>query len=311
MHLSLLLLNSCAIFLASAIFSFAELKVVSTNSIIADWVNAVGGNKIQNVSLVDPNSDTHSFEPTPQDAAALAKADIVFENGLGLEFWLDSLYSSSNSQAQRVSLAPNLPLIAYDSPGAHGHKHTDRCCQHSGHYDPHVWLDVQNAIIMVQEIEAALAQRDPDNADFFKANSQAYIEKLQALDEWIVAEIRNLPKARRLLVTNHNNFAYFAKRYGFELVGNALRSSSTESVDPSAHQFVALVKVIKKRKVPAIFAENIQSGAVVKELAKESGLQQPKVLYTEALSSGSNQPANNYIDLMKYNVSTLVEELNR
>ncbi len=287
-----------------------KLQVIATNSIIGDWVKKVAEDKVDLTIMIGPDTDNHTFEPTSQDSTRLTKADVIFENGLGLEFWLNALYKSSRSKAKRVALSNELlDLLPID---CHGHFK----CKHSHHqeYDPHTWLNPNYVISMVQRIINTLIKEDPKNANFYKENGLQYIDELKKLDSWIkeriagTKEVAGIPVSNRKLVTNHDSFRYFARQYGFIPVGDILGSTSTENVDPSASQFANLVKIIRKNKIPAIFGENIQSSVLVNNLAEEAKLPQPKLLYTEALSK-ENGPAKNYIELMKYNVNILVESL--
>lgn len=280
----------------------APLQIIATDSIIADWIKNISNNSLHLITLVGPDTDNHTFEPTPQDSVALTKANIIFENGLGLEFWLNGLYKSSASKAERIALSSHIKnLLKAD---CHGHAH----CNHGHDYDPHIWLDVSNVIIMVQTITDTLVKKDPQNSQIYRALSTKYITELETLDDWIFSQVSQIPPSNRKLITNHNSFAYFAKRYGFKILGDILGSTTTDNVDPSAGHFKNLVTIIRKNKVPAIFGETIQNNALINKLASETNLPKPKLLYTEALSK-KNGPAKNYIELMQYNVKTLVENL--
>ena len=128
-----------------------------------------------------------------------------------------------------------------------------------GEYDPHVWHDVQNVIIEVEAIRAALGTADAANAGVYDANAAAYTAELQELDAYVVDQVATLPEDRRRLVTSHDTFGYFADRYGFEVIGTALGSISTEGGDPSARDINDLIEAIGDAEVPAIFAENVSN----------------------------------------------------
>lgn len=279
-----------------------QLQIVATDSIIADWIKNISNNTLHLTTLVGPDTDNHTFEPTPRDGVSLSKANIIFENGLGLEFWLNGLYKSSKSKAQRIALSSYVNNLL--KANCHGHAH----CNHGHDYDPHTWLDVNNVILMVQTIKETLVKEDPENAQTYQILTAKYIDELKKLDVWIFEQVSKIPPANRKLITNHNSFAYFAKRYGFTILGDILGSTSTDNIDPSAGHFKNLIKIIRKHKVPAIFGENIQNNALINKLAQETHLPQPKILYTESLSKESG-PARSYVDLMKYNVETMVESL--
>jgi len=281
------------------------LMVVATNTLVADWVHEVAGDKIRLKTLVGPNSDVHSFEPSPQDVQRLSQADLIFENGLGLEYWLNALYKASDSKAVRISLSDGLPLLPYEDCGHECHTHG-----HLMDNDPHVWLDVQNVILMVKRIETVLIQYDPANKVYYHSKANDYIKKLQELDEWIFAQIQSIPVNNRKLITNHNNFRYFAKRYGLTILGSVLHSATTEGTGPSARKFTQLIKLIRQYNIPAVFGENVQNPVLIRQLAKEAHLPPPEILYTEALGS-TNELAKNYVELMRYDVNTLVKGLGK
>ena len=277
-----------------------KLPVVATFSVLGDLVQHVGGDAVTVTTLVGPGGDAHTFEPTPRESTALVDATVVFENGLGFEPWLDDLYAASGSKAARVVVTKNVKTRTAAEEGLHD--------QHADEADPHVWHDVANTIEMVQTIAEGLASADPAHADAYRANAETYTAELRALDAFIVQQVNSIPAGRRKLVTSHDTFGYFAARYGFELVGTALGSASTEVADPSAAQVAALVQSIKAAGVPAIFAENVSNQQLIDTIANEAGVKVAPPLYTDALGEPGSAGAT-YIDMMRYNVSTIVTAL--
>jgi ABC-type Zn uptake system ZnuABC Zn-binding protein ZnuA len=283
------------------------LKAVATFSILGDLVRNVGGEAIELTTIVQPGADAHNFEPTPQDADALAEADVVFANGWEFEPWLDDLYDASGSDATIVTVTDGItPLAA----GAHEHDgdagQDDE--QEHGSNDPHVWHDVALAMTMVEAIRTGLVAADPVDAAVFEANAQAYLAQLRALDDFVVAEVAKLPEDRRKLVTSHDTFAYFAARYGFEIVGTAFGSVTTEGADPSAEEISALVDEIAAAGVPAIFAENVSNPALMESIAAEAGVVLAPTLYTDALGE-SGSDGDTYEKMIRANVTTIVAAL--
>lgn len=283
--------------------SDGRLQVVATDSILGDLTQNVGGEAIGLTTLVGPGSDTHTFEASPADTAALARADLVVEIGLGYEGWLDDLYAASESTAERVVVTEGLALLAA------GEEHEQEEAEHEhGEYDPHVWHSVANAILMVRAIGDALAAADPANAATYQANADAYIAELQALDQWVFEQVATLPAERRKLVTSHDTLSYFAERYGFEMVGTALGSTSTETADPSAGAMAALVEAIRAAGVPAIFAEEVASSEVMQQIAAEAGVPLGPPLYSDALGEAGSE-GDSYLKMMRYNVTAIVNTL--
>lgn len=275
-----------------------KLRVVATFSILGDLVRNVGGDLIDLRVLVGPDADTHTFEPTPADAASLTQASVVFENGLGLERWLDSLVQASGTQARQVVVTSGI------QPGTIG------LGDDKGTVDPHAWQDVSNAIKMVAAIQDGLTTADPAHASVYKANADRYTQTLTELDTTIAAQAAALPPDRRRLVTNHDALGYFAARYGFEIIGTALSSVSTEAGDPSAAQVAALAAEIKSAGVPAIFTENVENSKVIDQIARESGAVVGQPLYTDALGQPGSD-GDTYVKMMRHNIAAIVAGLSR
>ncbi len=270
----------------------ARLKVVATFSIVGDLVQNVGGDRIQLTTLVGPDGDTERFEPTPATTRALAEADLIFENGLGSEPWLERFFTASGSRASRIRVSQSV------DPRREGEE-----------VDPHVWHDAANAVRMARTIRDALSGGDPANAATYAANFDAYNTRLEELDAWIFDQVATLPAVRRKLVTSHDTFGYFAARYGFEIVGVGLQSFFTDA-QPSAQQVNRLVQDIRRAGVPAVFIENVTDPRLMQQVAAEAGVVVGPQLYTDAIGEASS-PAGTYIDMMNYNVRTMVTSLNR
>jgi len=271
-----------------------QLKVVATFSVLGDFVAVVGGEHVALTVLAGPGVDTHTFVPTAGDAAALADAAVVVENGLGFETWLDDLYVASGSHATRTVTSDGVSPLAGVGDEA-------------DQQDPHIWHSVANAIVMVRNVRAGLAAADPANAAAYQANADAYTAELQDLDEWISTQVSALPTERRKLVTTHDTFAYFAQRYGFEVLGTIL-PTSTEGASPSAQTLAALVEAVKAAGVPALFAENVGSSGLLNQVAGEAGVKLVASLFTDALGPAGSG-GETYIDMMRSNVTTIVAAL--
>jgi ABC-type Zn uptake system ZnuABC Zn-binding protein ZnuA len=160
---------------------------------------------------------------------------------------------------------------------------------------------------MVKNIRDALAKADPANAATYQANADAYLTQLQELDAWVFAQVKAVPEARRKLVTTHDTFGYFAARYGFEVVGTIL-PTSTEGASPSAKELAALIEAVKAQGVPAVFAENVSSNALLNQVAAEAGVKVVASLYTDALGPSGSE-GETYEKMVRYNVTTIVNAL--
>lgn len=276
-----------------------RLEVVATFSVLGDLVQNVGRDQIDLHLLVGPGRDTHTFEPSPADNRLLAGASLVFENGLGFEPWLDDLYTSSGSQARRVAVTSRVEPLTAEAE-AEGSRE-------QGNFDPHVWHSVANVIGEVEVIRDALAQADPANAAVYQSNAQSYVAQLKELEAWIFDQVENVPPDSRKLLTTHDTFGYFARRYGFEILGSLL-PSTTEGASPSAQEMAALVETVRAAGVPAVFAENVSSNVLLGQVADEAGVEVVASLYTDALGPAGSE-GGTYLGMMRYNVATIVSEL--
>jgi len=282
----------------------SRLRVISTTSIIGDWVRIVGGDQIDLMTLVGPDGDPHDYEPVPADSVLLAQGDLIFENGFGLETWLDKLYTSAESKATRVVLTDGVELrrVGKTEGGNPGGQDDDR--------DPHAWQSVHNAAIMVGNIRDAFVKADPAHAADYRARSDAYINQLNDLDAWVQQQIQSIPADRRKLVTSHDAFGYFGQRYGIDVSRSALESVTTEASDPSARQIADVVEQIKASGVPVIFLENIQNPQLINQIAAEANVKVGPPLYSDALGQPGTA-GDSYIKMIRYNVQTIVKALSQ
>ncbi|MBS0521172.1 MAG: zinc ABC transporter substrate-binding protein [Proteobacteria bacterium] len=257
-----------------------RLDVVSTFSILGDFVAQVGGDRVEGSVIVGPNTDAHTYQPTPVDARRLAAAQVLVSNGLGFEGWLDRLAEASSFKGRRI--------VA--SQGA------------SATLDPHCWLDVACARHYVANIAEGLAAAAPANAAYYRARAEDYDRRLAALDAWIRAEIAKVPPDRRKAITGHNSFQYFARAYGVQF--EAVRGYNTDS-EPTARDVAALIREVRARKIKALFVENLTNPALVEQVARDAGASVGPRLYSDSLSTPDG-PAPTYEAMMRYDVTALV-----
>lgn len=274
------------------------LKVVASFSIIGDMAKQVGGDMVSVTTLVGPDSDAHVYEPRPQDAAAMAEADVVLINGLGFEGFIERLAQSSATRSAPVELSNGVSTldIATDD---HGQEEPGQ--DHDGGIDPHAFQSVANAQVYVQNIAGAFCKSDAANCGAYKSNAAAYEAKLAALESEIMAAVDSIPADKRIVITSHDAFGYFANAYG--LTFHAPEGISTES-EASAADVAKLIDQIRDEKASAIFVENISDPRLIEQISKEAGVEVGGALYSDALS-GPDGPAATYIDMMRHNVMTI------
>jgi zinc/manganese transport system substrate-binding protein len=283
------------------------LQVVASFSILGDLVENVGGEAVEVTTLIGPGVDAHTYDPAPADLVILTEADVVFENGLGFEPWLDQFLESAQPPGARVVVTEGITPREAGEDASEGNPDGGDTHEH-GQFDPHVWHDVRLATVIVGNIRDALAAADPARAELYEANAATYIAELEALDASIREQVATLPEERRKLVTSHDTFGYFADAYGFEVLGTALGSLSTEAGDPSARDIATLITMIEEAGVPAIFAENVANPDLMESIAAEAGVELAPPLYTDALGPPGS-PGETYMGMMQSNVATIVDAL--
>ena len=300
--------------------SAAELKVVASFSIIADFAKNVGGDRVEITTLVGPDGDAHVYEPRPADAVAVSKAGVVLVNGLEFEGFLKRLIDTSGTKAPVVELTKGVePLKLSEEPAGHahpeaeeeeghdhkaeeaGHDHGHEGHHHHGEFDPHAWQSIKNAEIYVKNIAGAFCEVDKAGCATYTANSDAYIAKLAALNEKVKTEIAAIPPEKRVIITSHDAFGYFEHAYGLNFL--APEGISTES-EASAADVAKLVDQVKHDKASAIFVENITDKRLIDQIASETGLKVGGTLYSDALSTADG-PAPTYIDMINHNIQTI------
>jgi len=285
---------------AGTTLSSPSLRILAAEGFLADIVQNVAGDRAPVDTLVPLGADPHTFEPTPQDVARIAESTVLVVNGAGLEAWIEKTLENAGGQRTVIEAAAGLPSR---EPG----EGEETSGEHHDEVDPHFWLDPNHAIHYVERIRDGLIQADPAGREVYARNAAAYIAELQELDRWIVEQVARVPPARRLLVTNHESFGYFADRYGFRLVGAIVPSVSTGAA-PSAQELAALVDRVRAAGAPAVFLEAGASPQLAEQLARETGVRVVTGLYTHS-PSGPAGPAPSYIEMIRYNTLAIVEAL--
>lgn len=279
-------------------------QVVATFSIIGDMAARVGGDRIALEVLVGPDADAHVYEPRPRDAMAVARADLVLTNGLGLEGFVDRLIAASGTQAAVVALTDGASVLQ-DPAGGHYHYVGDQAIWHAGAHDPHAWQSVPNARAYVATIADALCGVDAGGCETYRANAAGYARELDALDAEIRGAVEALPQDRRTVVVAHNASRYFQAEYGIAFLSP--QGVSTES-EASAADVAGLIRAMRDTGARAILAENISDTRLLDRIAAETGLSLSGTLYSDALS-GPEGPAPDYLSMMRHNARTIAAAL--
>jgi ABC-type Zn uptake system ZnuABC Zn-binding protein ZnuA len=267
----------------------SALKVVATTTIFADIVQNIGGDRVTVTSIIPPGVGPEDYEPKPNDAKLLNDARLIVSNGVGLDDFLEKLLSSGAAgQTPRLVLGEGVPVLTVD-----------------GEANPHFWLDPTLVKqYYLPKIVGKLSELDPDGKASYEANAAAYGSQLDALDAKLKATIQEIPQANRKLVTFHDAFPYFARHYGFEIVGVVLENVGQE---PTAAELATLVDKVKAASVKAVFSEAQFSPKLSQTLAQEAGITSVvTTLYNDSLGPA---PADTYLGVMRWNVDQIVKAL--
>jgi len=287
---TLLLLSACGGNASSSLT--ADPAILTSTTFLADITRHIAGDHVTVESLLPIGADPHSYQPTPRDIARIADSKLLIINGAEYEHFLETLLDNAGGEREVIEASAGVSPRE-EADGEHG-------------VDPHMWLDPNNIIIYVENIREGLTHYDPDGASVYQSNADAYIAELQSLDSWIVEQVSQIPQERRLLVTNHESFGYFAERYGFTVAGTVVESFSS-GASPSAGQMASLIEQIRSSGAPAIFLDASDNESLAKQIADETGVKVVTDLHLESLTDGP--PAATYIGMMKHNVTLIVEAL--
>lgn len=263
--------------------------VVASFSILGDMIRQLAGDRVVLRVLAGPETDAHLFQPRPSDAGAIQGAALVVRNGLGFEPWLDRLLRSTGYRGAVVTATAGI-AARRESPGRHAHGPAAA--------DPHAWQDVRLARSYATAIADGLRGLLPEAA----VEAAAYDARLVALDAWVRERIALVPEARRVIVTSHDAFGYFAAAYGVRVLAP---QGIAPDAQPSAAQVAALIRQIRAERVSAVFLEGTGSQAVMERLARDAGVALRGRLYADTLSPPDG-PAPGYEAMVRHNLGLLV-----
>jgi len=266
--------------------------ILASTTFLADLTRNIAGDRLRVDSLLPIGTDPHSYQPTPQDVAKIERNKLLIINGAGYEGFLKTLLENAGGEREVIEASTGITPRA-DAQEQRG-------------VDPHMWLDPNLVMIYVENIREGLTHYDSEGAAVYQANANSYIIQLKELDGWIKTQVEQIPSEKRLLVTNHEALGYFAERYGFEVVGSVIPSFSSNA-SPSAQQMARLVDQIKALGVSSVFLDAADNDMLARQIADETGVKVVSDLYLESLTDGA--PAGTYIDMMKYDVSKIVDAL--
>jgi ABC-type Zn uptake system ZnuABC Zn-binding protein ZnuA len=273
------------------------LNVVVTIPVLKDLAEQVGGHHVRVTSLLSGYENEHTYSPKPSDLIAIRKARLLFEIGIGLEVWVSSLVKNAGSPALRVITTSKGIALLRDRSDHDGAAQT---AEEDERGNPHVWMDPENATTMMRHITEALIQIDPSHATEYRTNQASYLRKLDQLRAELSDRITRLVDRR--FIAHHPAWPYFARRFGFQIVGTIQPQSGSE---PSALQLHSLIAKIKKDRIKVVVSEIQLSQKIPDLLAKETGAH---VVVLTTLPGGLPN-TETYLDMLRYNVLQLANAL--
>ncbi len=286
-----------AILMSISAFSVASadtLKVVTTFTVFADMAKNVTKDRAEVVSITRPGAEIHNYQPTPGDIRRAQGADLILWNGLNLELWFEKFF-------ENLSDVPGILLTEGIEPMSIGEGPYD------GKPNPHAWMSPENGVIYVQNMAKAFGEYDPENAEFYNANAEAYIKELRAISAPIKASIDAIDEESRWLVTSEGAFSYLARDFGLKELFiwpiNADQQGTPQQVRK-------VIDTVREFNIPAVFSESTVSANPAQTIANETDAIYGGVLYVDSLSEADG-PVPTYIDLLKVTVDTIAEGLSK
>ena len=267
-------------------------EVLTTFTVLADLARNVAGDRLKVQSIVKPGSEIHGYQPTPSDIERASQADLIVENGLGLELWARK-FTANAGNIPSVTLSEGMdPLLIEEDA-------------YAGKPNPHAWMSPQRTMAYVDQLEQAFRRLDPAGAEQFSANAVAYKQQLQDLDDELRSALDAIPAERRVLVSCEGAFTYLARDYGLDEA--YLWPVNAESqVTPK--RMAGLINTVRDRQIPAIFCESTVSDKAQRQVAAESGARFGGTFYVDSLSAAEG-PAPTLLELQRHNVALLIDGL--
>ena len=266
--------------------------VLTTFTVLADMARQVAGERLEVRSIVKEGAEIHGYQPTPSDIQQATGADLIVENGLGLELWARR-FTAAAGEIPTLTLSDGMQpmLISEDA--------------YAGKPNPHAWMSPQRAMVYVDRLQEAFTALDPDGAEQYAANAEAYRGQLARLDDELRRDLASIPERRRLLVTCEGAFSYLANDYGLDEA--YLWPVNAES-EITPKRMARLIETVRKRGVPAVFCESTVSDKAQRQVAEATGARFAGTFYVDSLSN-SDGPASTLLDLQRHNVKLIREGL--
>ena len=281
------------------------LTVVTTTTHVTDMVNQIGGGDIEVIGLMGPSVDPHLYKPSASDVTHLRKAEVIFYSGLMLEGRMaDLFFKMARRGAAVYAVTEAIPEDALLEPEAF-----------EGHWDPHVWFDPLLWVTAIDVVVGGLSRADPTNAELYVQRGADLKDVYLAVHAWAQAQVTEIPKSRRILVTSHDAFNYFGRAYDFQVVAVQGISTVTEA---GLADIAEMIDFIQEKHIPAIFVESSVSPAAINRISQDSGARIGGELFSDAMGApghivtgpnGETYDEGTWPGMIQHNINTIVEAL--
>jgi len=286
----------------SAAFAFAlaapvaaeRMKVVTTFTVLADMARNVAGDAAEVVSVTKPGAEIHGYQPTPRDIVRASDADLILWNGMNLELWFEQFLGNLRDVPSAILTDGIEPISIAEG-------------SYEGLPNPHAWMGLDNALIYISNIEAAMSSEDPENAAIYRANAEAYSAQMRETIEPLRTALADVPEDKRWLVTCEGAFSYLARDFGLKEL--YLWPMNADQVG-TPQQVRKVIDGVRDNDIEAVFCESTVSDAPAKQVARETGAAYGGVLYVDSLSAADG-PVPTYLDLLTVTSQTIVDALTK
>lgn len=265
--------------------------VLTTFTVLADIAENVAGDRLRVESITKVGAEIHGYEPTPRDVANASDADLILDNGLGLEAWFERFVAEADVPHVVLTEGVEVIDIAADA--------------YAGHPNPHAWMSPLNVILYVDAMVEAFSELDPEGAADYETNGAAYQDELRTIHDDLVTALHAVPADQRVLVTCEGAFSYLARDAGLT---EAYIWPVNAEQQATPQQITDTIEIVSSRDVPAVFCESTVSDGPMQQVVEATGAQFGGILYVDSLSEPDG-PVPSYLDLLRYDVDVIVAGL--
>ena len=267
-----------------------KIKAVTTFTVIADIARNVAGDAAIVESITKPGAEIHDYQPTPQDVVRAQDADLIFWNGFNLERWFKQFLQDVAGVPSVVVSDGVAPLSIYEGP-------------YTGKPNPHAWMSTENALVYIENIRAAFVEIDPANAETYTRNAAAYAQQVRSIRAELVESLRDIPDAKRYLVTSEGAFSYLAKDLNMQEVYLWPMNADQQG---TPQQVRRVIDVVREKRIPVVFSESTISDKPARQVASETDAIYGGVLYVDSLSEADGKVPT-YLDLLDVTTRTIAD----